>query len=99
MHTPLKHLRVRQVDERTEPWRMLDQPSPPRGGWIRSVRKALGMSTIQLASRLGVTRQAIVDLERREGDGSVTLTTLARAAEAMEGDLFYAVVPRRPVRE
>ncbi len=99
MHTPLKLLRVRQIDERTLPWRQLAQQSPPRAGWIRAIRKAIGMTTGQLASRLGVTRQAVLDLERREVDGSTTLATLTRAANAMECDLLYAVVPRAPVRQ
>ncbi len=99
MHTPLKLLRVRQIDERTSPWRKLAQRSPPRGGWIRAIRKAIGMTTSQLGSRLGVTRQAVLDLERRESAGSVTLATLTRAANAMECDLLYALVPRAPVQQ
>lgn len=99
MHTPLKHLRARQIDERILPWTKLDQPSPPRGGWVKAIRQALGMSTSQLASRLGVTRQAVLDLERREVEANVTLATLKKAADAMECDLLYAVVPRRPIRE
>ena len=99
MHTPLKLLRVRQIDERTSPWRDLAQQSPPRAGWIRAIRKAIVMTTGQLASRLGVTRQAVLDLERREVEGSTTLATLTRAANAMECDLLYAVVPRAPVQQ
>lgn len=99
MHTALKRLRIRQLEERTLPWRTIDPASPPRSGWIRAVRTALGMSTSQLASRLSITRQAIADLERREVDGTVTLAALRKAAEAMECDLLYAVVPRQPVRE
>lgn len=99
MNTPLKLLRVRQIDERTSPWRKLAQRSPPRGGWIRAIRKAIGMTTSQLGSRLGITRQAVLDLEHREAAGSVTLATLTRAADAMECDLVYALVPRAPVQQ
>lgn len=99
MNTPLKLLRVRQIDERIRPWRQLREQSPPRGGWIRAIRQVLGMRTNQLAARLGVTQQAVVDLERREAEGSVTLSALRKAANAVECDLLYAVVPRRPVKD
>ncbi len=100
MHTPLKLLRVRQIDERTNPWRQLREQRPPRGGWIRAIRHALGMSASQFAARFGVTtRQAVIDLERRESEGSVTLSALRKAANAMECDVLYAVVPRRPVKD
>ena len=100
MKTPLKLLHLRQIEERTLPWRPLVTQRPPRGGWIQVIRKALGMTTSQLAHRLGIgTRQGVVDLERRERGGNVTLATLAKAAEAMECDLVYAVVPRVPLPE
>ena len=99
MNTPFKLLRVRQIDERTRPWRQLREQAPPRVGWIRAIRQALGMRTSQLAARLGVTKQAVADLERREAEGSVTLSALRKAANAMECDLLYAIVPRRPVKD
>jgi predicted DNA-binding mobile mystery protein A len=99
MDTTLKHLRLRQMDERISPWRPLVQHVPPRGGWIKAIREALGISTSQLASRLGVTRQAVMDLERRERESTVTFAALRRAADAMDCDLLYAVVPRTPLRQ
>ena len=72
---------------------------PPRGGWLRSLRNALGMRQQDLGERLGVTSQAVADLERREAEGSVTLSTLREAARAMGGELHYVVLPVRPVKE
>lgn len=57
------------------------------------------MTATHLGSRLGVTRQAVLDLERREVEATASLAALARAADAMECDLVYAVVPRQPVGE
>jgi predicted DNA-binding mobile mystery protein A len=57
------------------------------------------MSAGQLAVRLGVTRQAVADLERRETDGTVTLAVLTKAADALDCDVVYAVVPRKPLYE
>jgi predicted DNA-binding mobile mystery protein A len=52
------------------------------------------MSASQLATRLGTTRQAVSDLERRESRGTVTLGALKRAADALDCDVVYALVPR-----
>ncbi len=52
------------------------------------------MSARQLAQRLGVSRQGLADLERREREGAVTLAALSKAADALGCDLVYAIVPR-----
>lgn len=68
--------------------------APPRSGWVRAIRLALGMSAADLAARMGVTGGAVQDLERAEPHGRVTLDRLSRAAEAMDCELVYALVPR-----
>jgi len=84
--------------------RIVDQAAPlaaglaaPAEGWIRTVRKALGMSGPQLARRLGVSRARISTLELSELDGAVSLKTMQDAAEAMGCRLVYAVVPETTV--
>ena len=67
----------------------------PSDGWVRSIRKAIGMSVIQLAQRIGVTQQAISQFEANELDYSTTLRTLRRVAEAMDCKLIYAIVPNQ----
>ncbi len=57
------------------------------------MRKALGMSAPDLAKRLGVTKPAIYQAERKERDGGVTLGHMKRLAEAMGGKFVYAIVP------
>jgi predicted DNA-binding mobile mystery protein A len=57
------------------------------------------MSSSQVAARLGITRQGVADQERREVDGTITLAALRKAATAMDCDLYYAIVPRRPADE
>lgn len=73
--------------------------SPPRGGWLRSLRNALGMRQQDLGGRLGVSKQSIAALERREADGTITLAKLREAARALGGELHYVVLPVRPVEE
>jgi predicted DNA-binding mobile mystery protein A len=71
----------------------------PTGGWIRAVREALGMSTAQLGRRLGTTRQAVLSLERSELDGGIRLSSLRRAAEALDCHLVYALVPNTSLED
>ena len=70
---------------------------PPAGGWLRTVRQALGMSGSQLARRLGVTRGRISQAEAAEQTGGVTLKTMKSMAEAMNCRFVYAIVPAKEV--
>lgn len=68
--------------------------SKPRGGWIHSIRTALGMSTADLAARLGVAASTVNRLERSEVQGTANLESLSKVADALNCDLVYALVPR-----
>ena len=71
---------------------------PPRG-WVKAIREALGMTTAQLAKRIGVVQSRAVDIEKAEVTGSLTLDSLERAARALNCDLVYALVPRTSLEE
>lgn len=77
----------------------LKLPSIPKEGWVRTVRKALGMSGAQLAGRLGLSRNRISVLERKEVESEITLNQLRDLAEQLNCDLTYALVPRKPVEK
>jgi len=94
----LKSLPPRQLDRVLLPWRSV-RTSPPVGGWLRAIRQALGMTTRQLAAKVGVTQAAVVDAERNEAKGDITLATLKRYAAALDCELVYALVPERPLEE
>ena len=66
---------------------------PPREGWISTMRKALGMSAPALARRMGVTRPAIYQAERKEREGGVTIQHMEKLAKALGGRFVYAIVP------
>lgn len=70
----------------------------PPLGWIRMMREARGLSLRQLAARLGVQGNSVHVAERREIAGGISLYQLQRIADALECDLFYAFVPRRPAK-
>ena len=45
----------------------------PSRGWIRAIREALGMTTGQFAKRLGVHQPRVIELERGEASGNITI--------------------------
>jgi predicted DNA-binding mobile mystery protein A len=57
------------------------------------------MTTRQLATAVGVTQSAVVDAERTEGRGDITLATLQRYATALDCELVYALIPNRPLQQ
>lgn len=71
------------------------QLATPRGGWVKAIREALGMSAAQLGERMGRSQTAISQLERSEQRKTVQLDSLERAAEALGCVVVYALVPRR----
>ena len=71
----------------------------PKEGWIRTLRKALGMSSPQLAKRLGVSKSQASQIERMECEDRITLKQLRRVAEVLDCDLHYALVPRQPIEK
>lgn len=65
----------------------------PPEGWLRTMRKALGMSGAQLARKMGVSRALISQAESNEVSGNVTMKTMQTMAEAMGCRFVYAVLP------
>ena len=85
----------RLLDRHFDEWQQLRAfPRPPRG-WVRAIREALGMSAAALAARMGITSGAVTRLEQSEAADRIRLDTLRRAADALDCDLIYLLVPRR----
>ena len=84
-----------QLDDRFKKMEPVSRYSTPVRGWIRAVRAALGMTTAQLARRLGVKQPSVVALEQSESRGTIELATLRRVAEALDCTLIYALVPNK----
>ena len=93
------HLILQQLDRSLRVAADHPPPAPPRGGWLKAVRTALGVSTRQLAARLGATHSAIVQAEKSEAGGSISLAQLRRRAEALDCELHYVLIPRTPLAE
>ena len=89
----------RYLDLELDRLRPLADIPRPHKGWIRAIRDALGMSSTDLAARLGVSQQRASELERGELHETIKLETLRRAADALDCDLVYALVPRTSLEE
>lgn len=92
-------LKLEQTEELLRPFRRLSRAQSPRGGWVRAIREALGMSGAQLAARLNVTRQTIKDLEHSEATGKITLDSMNKLARALGCRVVYALIPEKPLEE
>jgi len=92
----LKHIVSKQYRDKINQAssKTVDIVVPPEG-WIRTARKALGISAAQLAKRLGVTRGHISNTEKHEMNGTITLKTFQSMAEGMGCHFVYAIVPKR----
>src|SRR5579864_5953862 len=98
MKSDFRWLRLQQLDARLERWRAAARDNPvPSEGWLRTVRKTLELGTAQFARRLGTRQPWVVQLEKGEVKGTVTLASMRKAADALDCDLVYALVPRKPL--
>jgi predicted DNA-binding mobile mystery protein A len=66
----------------------------PARGWLRAIREAVGLSQEQVAGKIAVKRQSYAQFEASEEKGVISLSSLRRAAEAMDCELVYFVVPK-----
>lgn len=96
----MNHLELlrKQLDVRLNRERRLVLEAP-RDGWIKTIRSALGMTLVQLGKRLGVSKQAVVNYEKAEVDGSITVNTLAKIADALECDVKLVLVPKKSLKQ
>ena len=94
-----KELRLAQMDAVLQVAASQSLPQRPPAGWLRAIREALGLPSAALAARLGITASGVRKLEQAEATDAITLGTLRRVAEALDCELQYALVPRRPLRE
>ena len=64
------------------------------GGWIKTIREALDMTSGDLASRVGVNQSRIIHMEKSESNGNIKISTMSKIADALDMDFVYGFVPR-----
>jgi predicted DNA-binding mobile mystery protein A len=92
-----KKLRINQIDEQLKIFR--NAVNVPKNGWLHTIRTSLSMTAAQLASRLGTSPQAILAIEKREGEGRITIDKLKKIGAAMELKLVYGFVPKKTLEK
>lgn len=93
MANKISSLKRVQLADALRKYPSAEAAAAPRGGWARAIREALEMTQVQLAARLGVSRQSVQDLEKAEAERRITLDSLDRLAQAMNCKVVYALVP------
>jgi len=95
----MKNLILQQYQHKFDKSLMIKNIRRPKEGWIRTLRKALGMSSPQLARILGLGKAQVSQMERMEIDDRITLKQLRRVAEELDCELVYALVPRTSIQK
>lgn len=99
MRSEDRALARKQLDKRLNFLRSTDALTRPPRGWIKAIREALGMTTAQLARRMGVSQPRVVEIEKAEKSATITLDTLERTARAMDCKLVYSFVPKKSLEQ
>lgn len=89
-----KKLQIEQLDRKMEGFIEIKKIIPPPTGWIKAIRTSLGMSLQQLGNKISITKQSVMDIERREQLGTISLKTLRESANALDMEFVYAFVPK-----
>jgi len=87
-------LQIEQLERKLSDFKTAQKVVPPPTGWLKAIRVSLGMSLQQLADKLSITKQSVQQIEKREKEGNITLKSLREAANALDMQLVYALVPK-----
>ena len=95
MKVDKKTVLLEQLDSNFKRFSKLKSVSIPTTGWLRLIRLSLNMSLKQFGQRLGITPQSARAIEEREKSGSISLKNLNDAADALDMDLLYILLPKQ----
>lgn len=90
---------IEQLNNTLLKYKGLANLSNPAHGWIRTIRKTLGMSSKQLARRTGISQQRLSKIEQQEINGEIKLNTMKKIAEGLNCAFIYAMVPNSSINE
>jgi predicted DNA-binding mobile mystery protein A len=88
-----KSLQLQQLNSKMLGFATLKKVAIPPTGWIKAIRTTIGMSMQQLGKKLNVSKQGVMDMEKREKDGSITIKSLREIGRVMDMQLVYGFVP------
>ena len=88
-----KTLQLQQLNNKMLRFASLKEEVVPSTGWIKAIRTSLGMSMQQLGNKLNISKQGVLDIERREKEGSISIKSLREVALDMDMKLVYGFIP------
>ena len=86
-------LQLQQLNEKLAQLTDLQHVIVPPIGWIKAIRNGIGMSMEQLGKKLSITKQGVMDIEKREKEGAITIKSMQEIAKAMDMKFVYGFVP------
>ena len=86
-------LQFQQLNEKMDQLTGLQHVIVPPIGWIKAIRNGIGMSMEQLGKKLSITKQGVMDIEKREKEGAITIKSMQEIGKAMDTQFVYGFVP------
>ena len=87
-------LKLLQIERKVMAFKNLQEAAKTSKGWVKLIRRTLGMSLETLAHKLDVDISSLSRLEAREAQKKITLEKLEKVAQALGCELVYALVPQ-----
>jgi predicted DNA-binding mobile mystery protein A len=87
-------LQFQQLNEKMDQLNGMQHVIVPPIGWIKAIRNGIGMSMEQLGKKLSITKQGVMDIEKREKEGAITINSMQEIAKAMDTQFVYGFVPK-----
>ena len=94
-----KKLLRQQLDKKLAKFRPVLNTPIPKGGWVKTIREALGMSTYDLASKTDLDQSRISRIESSEANQEIKLSTLKKMADGLGVKFVYGFVPEQDLEE
>ncbi len=86
---------LEQIDRKILLLKSIEDLAIPSTGWIKAIRKSLGLSLRQLGNRMGITAQSVKEIEEREMYGTISLKVLKQFGNSLNMKLVYGFIPAR----
>lgn len=87
---------------RLENWVQLNwqawQEIQSQKSWIRLLRQERGLKGKELAQVMGLSAARISVMEKEEANGSLTLKMMQRAAQALDCEFAYVLIPKTALK-
>jgi len=82
-----------QLDKKLAYLRDFSASGIPQSGWIKAIREALGLSSVQLGKRAGLDQSRVSRLESAERTGNLKIASLQKIAKGLGMKFVYGFAP------